>query len=793
MNHPVKTELLAPAGSLESFFAAIEAGADAVYCGLKDFSARAKAKNFSLQDLKKMTDFCHSQNRRLYVPINTLIKEAELPRLIEVLGALEAMKIDGVILQDLAVWRLIRDHFPGLPLHGSTQLSIHNLAGVQQMERMGFERVVLARELTLEEIRHIRAHSTIELEHFIHGALCFCYSGQCYFSSWLGGKSGNRGRCAQPCRRQYSSRQKEGYYFSTNDLSAIDLMDELTGAGVISFKIEGRMKSAEYVHTVVGAYRSVIDAPPKKKLQTIAAAKQALKNDYGRLPTRGFLPSAQPTDVANPSLKGATGRFLGELTQVRGSEISFKTRDALHLGDRLRVQPKTDRAGSAFTVKTLRGGKKNSSQVAAGSFVTVSCPFSDRFKPGDTVFKVSDAQAYALSDNASRRRLEAVRDPGEGVSLKIEVGDNRLCIEGGTRSVSLRRQYEVELIPANHTPLSREILSEAFARTAEAPFYLQDLQAEALPCVLIPPSRLKALRRAFYEDLTAEVRAQGGEDRRSRQAQALASLPQPLARTGAGALSGQFDLRLGSLKDGHMIKEKSIERVILPVLSIHQQDGAQALRSLSSQKELVVWDIPFILLGEDWNQCRSAVQILAQQGYRHFRLNNLGHFPLFDGLKEMVLETGYRLFALNSLAVRSWLELGSHCVSLYVEDDRENMAAVATRCPKGSLSAMIYGSVPLISSRIPIKSLKQGAPVYSDRQDGYSVEQRRGITTLRSHVDFSLLPFRHELQAMGISRFTLDLSHLKAFSSRSKMVLEAAQRLEELDQSSSFNYLGVLE
>ena len=187
-----KPQLLAPAGSLEAFFAAMETGADAVYCGLKEFSARAKARNISLTELEGMLSYARQRDRQIYVTVNTLVKEVELPRLVETLAALEAMAVDGVILQDLAVWRLIREHFPGLRLHASTQMTIHNSAGVRMLEKMGFSRAVLSRELTLEEIAVIRRNTSMELEHFVHGALCFCFSGQCYFSSWLGGRSGNR-------------------------------------------------------------------------------------------------------------------------------------------------------------------------------------------------------------------------------------------------------------------------------------------------------------------------------------------------------------------------------------------------------------------------------------------------------------------------------------------------------------------------------------------------------------------------------------------------------------------------
>ena len=188
---------------------------------------------------------------KIYVTLNTLVKENELPRLVEILAALDRMGVDGVILQDLAVARLVRESLPGIPLHASTQMTIHNSLGVRQLEELGFERAVLARELHIDEIGNRRS-CRIEIECFIHGALCFSISGQCYFSSFLGGHSGNRGRCAQPCRRQYTYRGKEGYYFSTNDFSSIDMLPELIDAGVVSLKIEGRMKSAEYVASVIG-------------------------------------------------------------------------------------------------------------------------------------------------------------------------------------------------------------------------------------------------------------------------------------------------------------------------------------------------------------------------------------------------------------------------------------------------------------------------------------------------------------------------------------------------------------
>ncbi len=395
MTHFTKPELLAPAGSLESFFAAIEKGADAVYAGLQEFSARARAKNFTLTQMERMLAYAHANNRRIYVTLNTLVKEKELPQLVDTLAALAGMRVDGVILQDMAVARLIRKHFPAIPLHASTQMTIHNTPGVKMLEELGFQRAVLARELAVDEIAAIASATPVEIECFVHGALCFSISGQCFFSSLLGGHSGNRGRCAQPCRRLYNHRGKDGHFFSTNDLSAIDLVPDLIKAGVKSLKIEGRMKSAEYVANVVEAYRLVLDAPETLLKEALVSSKEILKFSFGRTPTKGFLASRQPDDIANPWQKGGTGRFVGTIKNIKGKRLMFESRDAIHVGDRLRVQPKSDMAGQAWTVRELFQNHKKVIEVRAGSLVDIETPFT--FSVGDSVYKVSSRKAFIRS------------------------------------------------------------------------------------------------------------------------------------------------------------------------------------------------------------------------------------------------------------------------------------------------------------------------------------------------------------------------------------------------------------
>jgi putative protease len=779
-----KTELLAPAGSLEAFFAAMDKGADAVYAGLREFSARAKAKNFTLAQMERMLAYAHARDRRIYVTLNTLVKEAELPQLVETLAALERMGADGVIVQDLAVARLARRYFPGLPVHASTQMTIHNRPGVQQLAELGFERIVLARELHLDEIRAIVAASPVEIECFIHGALCFSVSGQCYFSSFLGGHSGNRGRCAQPCRRLYRHRNKEGYYFSTNDFSAIDLVPELQAAGVASLKIEGRMKSAEYVACVVEAYRTVLDAAPSDYPTALGAAKELLKRSLGRVPTKGFLVSHAPTDIATPSLKGATGRFLGTVSGVRGSQFAFTTRDLVHLGDRLRIQPKTDMAGKAFTVKELFLGNRPVKVAGAGKQVITSAPFPAQV--GDAVFKVSSETAFTLSENACQKRLEGMQ-PRLACDLQLELADGILRIEarvnGETRVLSFPLR---DLEPSRSSDMT-PILTAQFAKCGDTPFALRSLAAPGFPAVLIPAARFKELRREFYSTLAAELIPCLAARWAQAKAHALAALIP--ARGVTPARSAQLTLRLEHLRDWPLLHQEGVTAVSFPVSRANLHQLPLMARKLKGRTAQVWWRLPFIIFDAELPWYRQALRELQEAGFDRFVAANPGHLPLIREVAGTFI-TDYRLFSLNSQALLAWQELGAVAATLYIEDDAQNLHRLLAADLAIPRQVLVYGAVPLITSKIRIKEVRSDAPVSSDRGDQYQVTEKDGLTVLTADRRFSLSGVREQLLAMGCDRFDVDLT--AARREEWSRVLAAVQSGSELPGTSTFNFLTEL-
>jgi putative protease len=314
---------------------------------------------------------------------------------------------------------------------------------------------------------------------------------------------------------------------------------------------------------------------------------------------------------------------------------------------------------------------------------------------------------------------------------------------------------------------------------------LRNLTTGPLPPVVIPPSRLKEVRRQFYQTVCQNLGNAGSHSRREHLRGALDSLL-PVSPPDTGS-KRQIIVTIDRLRDGHILNDPMVDGILLPLTPANVQQLNRGQR-FSGREDRVTWDMPFILLGSDWQECRSAVRTLAARGFRSFRLNNLGHFPLFDGLEGLTLQCGWQLFTLNSHAALAWKELGISAVTLYPEDDRSNLASLLRRDTGLETGLTVYGSMPLITSRIPLRGLRSDSPVLSDRDDAYRVSVRNGQTVLSSDTDFSLLGHLPELEHMGCHRFIVDLSHTGPFSPRGKQVLDALRRGINLPDTSDFNF-----
>lgn len=477
-------ELLAPAGTMEVFEAAVKAGADAVYIGTPSLNARALAKNFRWPEVAAMIDFAHNNNVKTYAAMNSLMREDEIPQAVEALALLEAFKIDGVILQDLGIYRLARKFFPQLRLHASTLLGAHNSLAVNQFSEMGFSRVVLARELTLHELKEIGRKTAAELEVFVHGALCFSYSGLCLFSSFLGGKSGLRGRCVQPCRRKYiwqGKGGKAGYLFSMNDLEAVGVVPKLIEAGIASFKIEGRMRSSQYVSSVVEAYRLLLDNPNDNHAGK--EARRLLGNAMGRKTTTGYFLSSHPPEIITPHHSGNIGVFLGKAELKAGQKASLTIRSPLKIGDRVRVHHEKSGERTAFTLQKMWAGKKVLTEASENEYISLEVPVDvvvkDSFYKVDVQerkhgeksrIKVNQAKYKNLYESVQQKKVLSILgriDALVPVGMKNQP-DKRIPFKKKGRRLGGKRGKPVSILQSDLLPLWVKIDDIRAARFLES-------------------------------------------------------------------------------------------------------------------------------------------------------------------------------------------------------------------------------------------------------------------------------------------------------------------------------------
>jgi U32 family peptidase len=756
-----KLELLAPVGSLQSFFAALECGADAVFCGLKTFSARAKAKNFTIEELAQLVGYTHKLNKKIYVALNTLIKEMELPELIAVLSELEHLRVDGLIIQDLGLYHLAHTYFPEIPLHASTQMVIHNLAGVRLLEKLGFERVVLARELSLSEITYIAQNSSLELEHFVHGALCYSISGHCLFSSYIDGRSGNRGRCIQPCRRRYHHKKESGFYFSTSDFSAIELIPELARAGVMSLKIEGRMKSAEYVAAVVSAYRTVLDARVGNEKDAIVLAKEKLETAMGRKSSPGFLPGLGGADIVLPQRKGGIGKIIGRVERLKGKTVIFKTDDRIHVGDRLRIQPGNDRAGQGFTVRTLLLGKRACKVAGKGSFVSIPLPSKSKkgkVRVGDLVFMLASGKTFTMSEEACLRRLKSAPLPANKVELLIQCkeADSTITVQTTVGGTEVLKKYHVEMIAAERSPLNEETLFKVFSHTGYPALLLTKLYANDLPPVVVKPSRLKEIRRDFYANLQGIVE----ESQKKQSGLRLHRIKEEVCPQNiAGGRAEQAHLYIVTDKqhDLKAVKDNPTLTFIFPLTRELLEVAVRQQNFGKGERKRLIWDLPSVVFDKDCAGLKKMIEKAVDAGFASFRLNNPAHFEFLNTVTGGLLIAGPWLFSLNSQAMKVMQDLGVQYWSLSIEDDKENFKSLLAGTKRDNQLITVFCPVELFTSRIASPIQEDEFSLHNDKGEQFDVIKNQGLTVTRAHRPFSLLGKIQQLKEMGCCNFVVDL------------------------------------
>lgn len=559
-----KLELLAPAGGIESLYAAVNAGANAVYLGGQEFGARKSAENFDRQALIQVIKHCHERNVSVYVTVNTLIKNSEMEDVIDFVDFLYRHDVDAVILQDYGLFNRVRHAYPDLECHASTQMTLHSTKDVVFAEGLGFNRVVVSREMSLGEIKEIKAETDLMLEVFAHGALCISYSGQCLFSSSVGGRSGNRGACAQPCRRKYKLLNREGqvmsseadiYLMSPKDLKTFDHMDSFLPLAPLSLKIEGRMKSPEYVYGVVSAYRHAIDG------QTSEEDENVLSKAFNRQYTEGHLFEAPFSKLMNYKLPSHHGTLLGKVLKCENESMTLRLMDDVAINDEMQIRlPGGSTIGGR--VERLYKRRDRIKEASIGNTVTVN--FKHEVEANTMVYKTYDT-SYLTT--LGQERLKSY--PYFGISFKFKAFIGNLAslsaIDENGEEIEVFSEKPVET--ALKVALTEDRITEQLSKLGNDIYFLAGLQIDIESGMSMPIKEINRMRREAVNELT-QRRSIRYKDRQNSKDMAPVILDQ-FQNTSMGEtnttkdLDQVFDFHVSDLKDLLAIRETQLKTRIL--------------------------------------------------------------------------------------------------------------------------------------------------------------------------------------------------------------------------------------
>ena len=665
------TELLSPAGDFETALAAFDAGADAVYCGLPDFSARAFAKNLSLDDLRNLVRFAHAKGRKVYVTFNTLVDEADVASAVEALSRLEEIGPDALIVQDLGVARICRRHFPGLKLHASTQLVAHNLEGVMALKELGFTRVVLARELSLAEIASISKRcGGLELECFIHGALCYSISGLCLFGAMEKGRSGNRGKCPYCCRMAYGGPSRP-YIFSMKDLRLGEDVRKLVDAGVVSLKIEGRMKSALYVAAVTKFYRQMLQSGNEGHSTTFNTPKRVtladLETIFSRRTTELYFDGKGKDSPIDPESLGHLGAPIGTVKRVTKDRegrrwLRFHTARALEVHDGLQFDTMAEGRHLGLGIREMRPAISRTPvfEVSAGTDVEIELPEDFPIREGENVYcsmsnavkRMFPAPGFRPSDYPGTKKLDV------SVTIGPEAISAATAVSGITVEASVRGTFAA----AKNPEKTYSAVEKAFSKLGETDYVLGSLNLVDTNRLFAPMGVLNDLRRELVKNI---------DDPREK-----ARLAKVDAAIGDGETPAAADLpRLRTVKVrlGQKVPAGEWDEVVVAV----NPDADAASLSVSAFEKMPRLAVPVYTAEPDFSKLRVFVKRLHREGFEKWEASDLATLKMLKAAGITDITADWTLYAFNSHALAAISELGVRRFVASPENTRENLQYLA--------------------------------------------------------------------------------------------------------------------
>ncbi len=695
-----RAELLAPVGSLDALKSAVQNGADAVYLGGKNFGARQYADNFGEKELKEAVQYCHIRDTKVYITVNTLIDNSELKEFMEYINYLYNIDVDAIIVQDLGALKYIREEYPDLEVHASTQMTIHNLEGLRLLKELGIKRVVLARELGIEEIKKIKGSIDMELEVFVHGALCVCYSGQCLMSSLIGGRSGNRGRCAQPCRLPYklidinTGKEMENtngdYILSPRDLNTIENIGQLLELGIDSLKIEGRMKKPEYVATVVRHYKEAMETYYRNKKSTVTEdTKKELQLIFNRRFTKGYLFNEKGKKLMNFEQPGNIGVKISSVEAYipHKNRLRMKLEHDLKKGDGIKINSKEKETGAK--VNEIYYGDKKVEEAYQGQ--TIEIYFKDKVEIGAEVFKTSDVELINKAKKSYERENKEIFINGV---VKGKLGDPMEAYIWDDRGNYGRVLGKINIEKAKNTPIDEKRIEQQMKKLGDTPYSFESLKIDIDQEISVPLSEINSIRRAMIESLNHQREKINKREEKVINAQNL------------------IVDKLGKKKSN---QNKKV--LITGVANDHKQ-----LEALLSTDIDVIYYKDFIdlemadELSEEYNKVlipalsriSKDIDIEKRKDIypKNILVGNLGQLNLYKE-KDINIYSDFSFNVFNSLTVRKLEEIGVSTVTLSPELTMKQIREI-TKYGNVDYEVIVYGHLPMmITEFCPMSIIKK--------------------------------------------------------------------------------------
>lgn len=749
-------ELLAPVGSFEALKAAVQNGANAVYLGGKDFGARASANNFDRDELKEAVKYAHIRGVQVFVTTNTLRKENEIEDFLEYAKFLYDIDVDAIILQDIGMARLIKRELPDFELHASTQMVAHSLEDVKYLESVGFDRVVLAREVTVEEIKYICDNCKADIEVFVHGALCVCYSGQCLMSSMIGNRSGNRGRCAQPCRQRYELidvytgevvNSNGDYLLSPRDLNAIEEIDKVIDAGVHSLKIEGRMKRPEYVATVIDGYRKTIDEYlATNKLNVSDETINDLYTIFNRKFTKGLLLGDVGKDMMNSQLPNNQGLYVGTVVDYnkKAKRLKIKLANTLKKGDGINL-------GGGTIGRIIKNGNI---ETIGYKGETIELDFVGEARKGQIVFKTSDSELMDRVQATFTQDKEFVKNIIDA-KITIKLGQKPILTLKDRHSNEATIEGDKIVEEAMKVALSKEKVETQLRKLGNTPYELDLLEIELDDNVSLPISLLNQMRRDCIELLDKE---RVSIKNRKYKNKIVKYKPVQYNRNKQQEIS----VKVKNLEQLESALECGLDRIYYEDTNTIDK----AMRFAMKYNKKIIYSAPRIIRNKEYNHLAKA----NNAGVESVQVGNYGSIDYF---KDKKLNIDYYLNAFNSETINYYKEIGADtlCISqeLNINEIKETIKYTDI-----NIESVVYGYTPLMITEycpmgVIVRDCKKDKRVAKCKESIYALRNSKGdefrvsqdifcrSTIYNSNVT-CMLDNLYELHEIGINVLRLDFT-----------------------------------